>query len=81
MPCDRRFILVRIRFGNKKRKQSCRKQMKQKKISSAFYLREQRAKVHACMRIVFIKEPCESYLKKRQYYYKIKRMITYYNKE
>ncbi len=55
--------------------------MKQKKISSAFYLREQRAKVHACMRIVFIKEPCESYLKKRQYYYKIKRMITYYNKE
>lgn len=79
MPCVRQYILERIRFD--KRKKDCRRQMERKKVSSAFFGYGITRQSLSCERIVFIQEPRESHLKKRQYYYKIKRMITYYNKE
>ena len=78
MPCVRQYILERIRFD--KRKKDCRRQMERKKFHLLFLSRITRQSL-SCERIVFIQEPCEYHLKKRQYYYKIKRMITYYNKE
>lgn len=78
MPCVRQYILERIRFDKKKRLQ---KADGTKKVSSAFFGHEITRQSLSCERIVFIQEPCESHLKKRQYYYKIKRMITYYNNE
>ena len=78
MPCVRQYILERIRFDKKKRLQ---KADGTKKVSSAFFGHERPRQSLSCESIVFIQEPCESHLKKRQYYYKIKRMITYYNKE
>lgn len=78
MPCVRQYILERIRFDKKK---DCRRQMERKKFHLLFFGHEITRQSLSCERIVFIQEPCESHLKKRQYYYKIKRMITYYNKE
>ena len=54
--------------------------MERKKFHLLFWSRITRQSL-SCERIVFIQEPCKYNLKKRQYYYKIKRMITYYNKE
>ena len=80
MPCVRQCILERIRFDKRKEKR-LQKADGTKKVSSAFLGHGITRQSLSCERIVFIQEPCESHLKKRQYYYKIKRMITYYNKE
>lgn len=80
MPCVRQYILERIRFDKRKEKR-LQKADGTKKVSSAFLGHGITRQNLSCERIVFIQEPCESHLKKRQYYYKIKRMITYYNKE
>ena len=92
MPCVRQYILEKIRFDKRKEKRLQKAdgtwfpfvesdiQNGPDKAVGAMAIVITRQSL-SCERIVFIQEPCESHLKKRQYYYKIKRMITYYNKE
>ena len=80
MPCVRQYIVERIRFDKRKEKKIAESRWNEKSFICFFGHGITRQSL-SCERIVFIQEPCESHLKKRQYYYKIKRMITYYNKE
>ena len=79
MPCVRQYILERIRFDKRKEKKIAESRWNEKSFICFFGHGITRQSL-SCERIVFIQEPCESHLKKRQYYYKIKRMITYYTK-